>query len=78
LAGTLAYLPCENGKVYVFALADKANSPGGGAGLLATCNLGEPLYATPTFADGKIYFRGKANLFCIGAADSLSGGAEKK
>jgi outer membrane protein assembly factor BamB len=59
IAGNLVYLPADDGKVYILELADKPN-------LVATCNLGEPLLATPAFGDGNIYFRGKRSLFCVG------------
>jgi len=61
-ADRLVYFPGDDGKVYIFELSDKPV-------LLATCNLGEPLRATPAFADGMIYFRGRANLVCVGAPE---------
>lgn len=33
---------------------------------LARCELGENCYASPAFADGRIYIRGENNLYCIG------------
>ena len=33
--------------------------------LLATNPLGEAAYASPVFQDGRIYLRGKKNLYCI-------------
>jgi outer membrane protein assembly factor BamB len=33
---------------------------------LARCELGEKCFASPAFADGKIYIRGLENLYCIG------------
>lgn len=36
---------------------------------LAKCKLGEKCYATPAFADGRIYIRGLENLYCIGNKD---------
>jgi len=35
--------------------------------LLHTTNLGEHIYASPVFADGRLYIRGSKNLYCIGA-----------
>jgi hypothetical protein len=35
---------------------------------LGTCELGEECYASPAFADGRIYLRGGENLYCIGQA----------
>ena len=34
--------------------------------LLGSCELGEPIFASPVFADGRIYLRGAKNLYCIG------------
>jgi hypothetical protein len=33
--------------------------------LLGTASLGEEAHATPAFMDGRIYIRGKENLYCI-------------
>ena len=33
---------------------------------LGQCKLGEDCYASPAFADGRIYIRGVENLYCIG------------
>jgi len=35
---------------------------------LGKCELGEECYASPAFADGRIYIRGLHNLYCIGQA----------
>jgi outer membrane protein assembly factor BamB len=35
---------------------------------LGKCELGEECFASPAFADGRIYIRGAANLYCIGQA----------
>jgi outer membrane protein assembly factor BamB len=32
---------------------------------LARCELGEPCYASPAFADGRIYIRSSTHLYCI-------------
>ncbi len=61
LAGGHVYMPGDNGKVYILKLGAKYD-------LVGTCDLGEPLLATPAFCDGRIYFRGKDDLFCIGTA----------
>ena len=31
------------------------------------CALGEPVSASPAFADGRIYLRGESQLYCIGS-----------
>jgi len=59
LAGDIVYLPSEDGKVYLFELGAKYAPQ-------RTCDLGEPLLATPAFVDGQIILRGKKHLFCIG------------
>ncbi len=33
--------------------------------ILRTNSLGEPVYASPAIADGKIFIRGDKNLYCI-------------
>jgi len=35
--------------------------------ILGTNSLGEPVYASPAIADGRIYIRGEKNLYCIGS-----------
>jgi outer membrane protein assembly factor BamB len=35
--------------------------------ILATNSVGEPVYASPAIADGKIFIRGEKNLYCIGS-----------
>ena len=34
--------------------------------ILGTNSLGEPVYASPAIADGRIFIRGEKNLYCIG------------
>jgi outer membrane protein assembly factor BamB len=34
--------------------------------ILGTNSVGEPVYASPAIADGRIYIRGEKNLYCIG------------
>ncbi|MDP6107110.1 MAG: PQQ-binding-like beta-propeller repeat protein [Candidatus Brocadiia bacterium] len=59
LVGSTVYLPGQNGKTYIFQLAEEFE-------LAGAANLGEPIYATPAFADSRIYIRGDKHLFCIG------------
>ena len=33
---------------------------------IARCELGEECFASPAFADGRIYLRGADKLYCIG------------
>ena len=35
--------------------------------VLATNSIGEPVYASPAIADGRIFIRGEKNLYCIGS-----------
>ena len=59
LVGSLVYLPQADGKTVMFALAERFQ-------LAGTAALGEPVYATPAFCDGRIIIRGGKHLFCIG------------
>ncbi|MDP6439855.1 MAG: PQQ-binding-like beta-propeller repeat protein [Candidatus Brocadiia bacterium] len=59
LVGGTVYLPGQNGKTYIFHLAEDFE-------LAGAADLGEPIYATPAFADSRIYIRGDKHLFCIG------------
>ncbi len=53
------YIFDTSGNAYVFV-------PGAALKLLSTQALGEKVYATPVFSDGRIYIRGVKNLYCIG------------
>jgi outer membrane protein assembly factor BamB len=53
------YLANDRGDVYVFPAADRFE-------LLARNPLGEGVSASPAVADGRLYYRGKDHLFCIG------------
>lgn len=57
-----------DGKLYVFDTGGKAYvfRPGREADLIATSELGDRVYATPAFAEGRMYIRGNRQLFCIG------------
>ena len=35
--------------------------------VIGTNSVGEPVYASPAIADGKIYIRGEKNIYCIGS-----------
>jgi outer membrane protein assembly factor BamB len=56
------YLASDAGDIYVFP-AVRQHPP-----LLSRNPLGEGVTASPAVADGKLYLRGKQNLFCIGRA----------
>ena len=59
LVGTTVYLPSAEGRTYLFEFTDKLE-------ISSTHELGEPILATPAFADSFIYIRGENHLFCIG------------
>jgi outer membrane protein assembly factor BamB len=59
LADGKLYATNENGTTFVLQLGDKPE-------LIATNSLRENTYATPAFADGRIYVRTSDYLFCIG------------
>lgn len=58
-----------DGKLYVFDTDGKAYifKPGRDPDLISSPNLGEPVFATPVFANGRIYIRGNKHLYCIGS-----------
>jgi len=41
---------------------------------ITTCALGEECFASPAFANGRIYIRGDKNLYCIGEAPQTQSG----
>ena len=63
LVGDTVYLPGEKGTMYLFDLADSFELKG-------KADLGEPSNASPAFKDGRVYIRGRKNLFCIGKESS--------
>jgi outer membrane protein assembly factor BamB len=60
-AGDKIYLCGDKGMVVVFEAGAKYKE-------IARSDMGEELLASPAFADGRIYIRGKQNLFCLGKA----------
>lgn len=62
LAGGQVYAIDIGGVVHVFEAAGEYKET-------ATIEMGEPIYATPAFANGCIYIRGDINLYCIGEKD---------
>jgi outer membrane protein assembly factor BamB len=59
LVGDRLYLLSDKGVMFIAKVGSEYTE-------LARCELGEPCYASPAFADGRIYIRGKDNLYCIG------------
>jgi hypothetical protein len=56
------------GKILLLSETGKAAVLAAGADweILGVNDLEEPCYATPAVADGRIYVRTKANLYCFG------------
>jgi len=59
IADNKLYIFDTNGKAYIF-------SPGTKAQLISSPELGEKVFSTPSFSDGRMYVRGSKNLYCIG------------
>jgi outer membrane protein assembly factor BamB len=62
IAGDRVYLVSEKGVTYIIETGTEYKE-------LVRCELGEKVYASPAFADGRIYIRGIENLYCIGNTD---------
>ena len=62
LVGDKLYLLSEEGVMFIIEVAAIYKE-------LTRCELGEKCYASPAFADGRIYIRGLQNLYCIGDRD---------
>jgi len=63
LVGNRLYLLSEKGIMFILEVGTECKE-------LARCELGEDCFASPAFADGRIYIRGLKNLYCIGKGDS--------
>ncbi len=61
--GGRIYLANEDGVVFVL-------KSGKDWEVIASNDLGEPLYATPALSQGRIVVRGQKSLFCFGSTDS--------
>jgi len=59
LVGDRIYLLSEKGVMFIIAT-------GGERQQINRCELSEPSNCSPAFLDGRIYIRGKENLYCIG------------
>ena len=59
VVGDKLYLLSEEGVMFIVEAAGEYKEP-------AKNELGEKCYASPAFTDGRIYIRGKENLYCIG------------
>jgi len=65
LAGGRVYLAGEDGVIRIFKMGEAFE-------MIDKGEVGEAVYATPAFVDSRIYVRGEANVFCIGAQTSQS------
>jgi outer membrane protein assembly factor BamB len=59
LVGDKLYLLSEEGVMFIVEAGLEYKEA-------AKCELGEKCFASPAFADGRIYIRGEKNLYCIG------------
>ncbi len=59
VAGNRVYVTDTSGNTYIFETGSEPILIGKNA-------LGEEVYTTPAFADGRIYIRGEKHLYCIG------------
>jgi outer membrane protein assembly factor BamB len=59
LVGDKLYLLSEKGVMYIAEIGSEYKQ-------LVKCELGEKCFASPAFADRRIYIRGVKNLYCIG------------
>jgi outer membrane protein assembly factor BamB len=55
------YVCTEDGDVHVFRAGPKFER-------LGKSTVGEPIFATPAVANGKLFIRGRTNLYCVGSA----------
>ncbi|MHC5060893.1 MAG: PQQ-binding-like beta-propeller repeat protein [Planctomycetota bacterium] len=62
LVGNRMYLLSEKGVMLIAEVGAAYKE-------LARCELGDKTQACPAFADGRIYIRGRKNLYCIGNAN---------
>jgi outer membrane protein assembly factor BamB len=60
LANDRVYIIDVAGRMQIFRMDDEFK-------LIGVADLGEPVYATPAFVDGRIYVRSLTHLFCIQA-----------
>ncbi|MHC4396186.1 MAG: PQQ-binding-like beta-propeller repeat protein [Planctomycetota bacterium] len=60
LVGDRLYLLSEKGIMFIAKVGSEYKE-------LTKCQLGENCYASPAFADGRIYIRANKNLYCIGS-----------
>jgi outer membrane protein assembly factor BamB len=63
LVGNNLYILSEKGIMYIIEAGPEYKE-------LAKCELDETCHASPAFTDGRIYIRGRDNLYCIGEGSS--------
>ncbi len=59
MSGDRVYLFNDKGECVIIQAADEYKE-------IARPGLGEEILSSPSFADGRLYIRGKTNLFCLG------------
>ena len=62
LVGDRLYLQSEEGVMHIIEAGRSYRE-------VARCALGEKVYASCAFADGRVYIRGVDNLYCIGSGN---------
>ncbi|MFC1793026.1 PQQ-binding-like beta-propeller repeat protein [Planctomycetota bacterium] len=62
LVGDKLYLLSDKGIMFIAEVGTEYKE-------LAKCELGEKCYASPAFANGRIYIRGIENFYCIGSSN---------
>ncbi len=62
LVGKNIYLISDNGVVFIVEASREFKE-------LGRCSISEGVVASPAFADGRMYVRGKKNLYCIGSVE---------
>lgn len=60
MSGDRVYMFNDKGECVIIQAADEYNE-------IARPGLGEEVLSSPAIADGRLYIRGKTNLFCLGA-----------
>ncbi|MFQ5810299.1 MAG: PQQ-binding-like beta-propeller repeat protein, partial [Armatimonadota bacterium] len=63
MVGSYIYIADLDGVTHIFEAGREFKAVG-------TCDLGEPVLATPAFVAGRIYIRGEKHLYCVGAEEA--------
>ncbi|MFP3902798.1 MAG: PQQ-binding-like beta-propeller repeat protein [Armatimonadota bacterium] len=60
IVGDRIYLPDRKGTMHIMKAGPEFEK-------ISTAKIGEPVFATPAFVDGKIYIRSQDHLMCVGS-----------